>query len=164
MSATKKTKAVPCGACGKGVFKPTNVKGQDFPHRDEPALLLSVDIMIPTCTACGEMRETSVHIQALDAALEPVYQARRAAMTAEFVERLVSAGWHQGEIEQVMGLSMGYLSKVLRGEKLLAGSTLRQLMHVALHPRQALRDLTPHDPQMRALQARLERRGALAAA
>lgn len=164
MPTTKKTKAVRCGACGKGIFKPTNVNGQSFPHRDEPAVLLTVDIMIPVCTACGEMRETMAHAAALDAALEPVYQERRAAMTAEYVQRLVSAGWYQGEIEQAMGLSTGYMSKVLRGEKLLAGSTLRQLIHVALHPRQALRDLTPLYPHLRELQDRLERRGALAAA
>ncbi len=91
---TKTAKAVRCGACGRGVFQDTDVKGQCFPHRDEPSVTLTTTVIVPVCTACGEMLTSGADAAALDAALEPVYQARRAAMTAEFVQRLVSAGWY----------------------------------------------------------------------
>ena len=153
-----------CASCGKGVFRSIDVKGRTFAFRDERALELTQSIVLPVCTVCDEIRESESNAAALDALLEQTYHARHAAIANNLLRRLLDLGWRQSEIEQAMGLSTGYLSKVLRGEKSLATSTLRLLIHLALHPRGTLQDLAQFFPQVRELEQTLERRGALAAA
>ncbi len=153
-----------CAACGEGVFQSIDVKGRMFAFRDERALELTESMLLPVCTVCGEIRESESDAEALDALLEHTYNARHAAITNDLMRRLLDVGWRQVEIEQAMGLSTGYLSKVIRGEKSLAVSTLRHLIHLALHPRRTLQDLAPYFPQVRELEQALDRRGVLAAA
>ena len=153
----------PCGVCGEGRFRQTDVKGRAFSYRDERALVLRSSLMVPVCEVCGELRESSAHADSLDLLLEAEYAAKRIATTKELVARLIGDGWRQVEIEQVMALSAGYLSKALRGEKTLATSTLRHLIHLALHPRQSLRDLAPFFPQVLDIERALEARGVFAA-
>ena len=153
----------PCGACGEGHFQQADVKGRAFAYRDERALVLRSSLVVPICDVCGELRESRAHADSLDMLLEAEYTAKRIAATKEMVATLISKGWRQAEIEQVMALSAGYLSKALRGEKTLATSTLRHLIHVALHPRQSLRDLAPFYPQVREIELALEARGVFAA-
>ena len=152
-----------CAACGDGQFQETNVEGRSFPYRDERALTLTQALLLPVCTVCGEVRESAQHAASLDRLLHAAYVARRAAQMRELVAQLTAAGWRQVDIEQTMALSAGYLSKVLRGEKLLAPSTFRHLIHLARHPRESLRDLAPFFPQSRDIESALERRGAFAA-
>ncbi len=117
----------PCGACGEGHFQQADVKGRAFAYRDERALVLRSSLVVPICDVCGELRESRAHADSLDILLEAEYTAKRIAATKEMVATLISKGWRQAEIEQVMALSAGYLSKALRGEKTLATSTLRHL-------------------------------------
>ena len=154
---------LPCGVCGKGHFQPTDVQGRAFAYRDEPAIVLTSSFPVPVCDVCGELRESQAHAETLDALLEAAYTAKRVAATREMVALLIEKGWRQMEIEQVMALSTGYLSKALRGEKTLATSTLRHLIHLAFHPRQSLRDLAPLFPQVRDIELALENRGVFAA-
>ena len=155
---------LPCGVCGKGHFQQTDVQGRAFSYRDEPAIVLTFSFLVPACDVCGELRESQAHAESLDALLEVEYTAKRIAATREMVALLVGNGWRQVEIEQVMALSTGYLSKAIRGEKTLATSTLRHLIHLALHPRQSLRDLAPLFPQVRDIELALENRGVFAGA
>lgn len=157
------TKSRPCGNCGKGVFQMADIHGRTFAYRDERALALPASIMMPVCTVCGEIRVGASDTARLDEALEPAYMALRAATTRDLVDRLVAAGWRQLDIEQAMGLSQGYISKAVRGEKALAVSNLRHLYLLALHPRSTLSDLAPYFPQVKELEEALDRRGVLAA-
>ena len=145
---------LPCGVCGKGHFQPTDVQGRAFAYRDEPAIVLTSSFLVPVCDVCGELRESQAHAETLDALLEAAYTAKRVAATREMVALLIEKGWRQVEIEQVMAL---------RGEKTLATSTLRHLIHLAFHPRQSLRDLAPLFPQVRDIELALENRGVFAA-
>lgn len=153
----------PCGACGEGVFIRTDVKGHLFAYREELDLEMPESLLMYVCNVCGEMRESAANSQALDEALGRTYAARHRAAATEAVARLTTAGWRQVEIEQVMALSTGYLSKALRGEKALSGPTLRHLIHVSHHPRKALGDLAPLYPNIKALQENLSRRGVVSA-
>ena len=140
-----------------------DAKGRVFAYRDERSLVLTTSLVVPICNVCGELRESRAHAESLDTLLEVEYTAKRIAATKELVATLLGDGWRQVEIEQVMSLSAGYLSKALRGEKTLATSTLRHLIHLALHPRQTLQDLAPLFPQVREIELALERRGVFAA-
>jgi len=153
-----------CSACSEGMFVMTDVQGRTFAYRDERALVMPVTMILPVCTACGEMRLSGSDAIRLDEALEPAYAAHRATVTRGLVERLVDAGWRQLDIEHAMGLSHGYISKAIRGEKTLGMSNLQHLHLLAFHPRSTLSRLAPYFPQIRELEEALERRGALAGA
>jgi hypothetical protein len=166
MPGTRHTKraAQPCGACGQALLTPIDVKGRRFAFRDEPALKMPDHLVMHVCQNCGEIRESASQSRALDLALQRCYAELHRSLATDAVSRLVNAGWQQSEIEQVMAVSAGYLSKALRGERVLAGATLRHLIHVANHPREALDDLAPHYPHLGALAISLKKRGALTAA
>lgn len=154
----------PCASCGEGVFGPADVKGQIFAYREELALRLQESLTLQVCNVCGEIRLSEAGTHALSEALGRSYAAHHCAVTTEAVARLTGRGWRQVDIEQVMGLSTGYLSKALRGEKALSGSTLRHLIHLSRRPRSALEDLAPLYANIKALKVSLEQRGALTAA
>ena len=158
------TKAKRCPSCGKGGFAMADVQGRPFAYRDERALVMPVRMTLPVCTACGDIRLSGSDAARLDEALESAYVAHRATVTRSLVERLVESGWRQTDIELAMGLSQGYISKAVRGEKTLAMSNLQHLYLLAFHPRSTLSRLAPHFPKIRELEAALDRRGALSAA
>jgi hypothetical protein len=143
------------------MFVSTDVKGRAFAYRDESALPLSESLSLQVCNTCDEIRESAADSRALDSALQRSYAALHRAMASDAMERLTRDGWRQVEIERVMALSNGYLSKVLRGEKVLTGSTLRHLIHLSLHPRAALKDLASFYPEIPTLIETLRQRGAL---
>ena len=153
-----------CASCGKGVFMNADVKGRTFAYRDELELEIQESLTMQVCNVCGEIRESATDTVALDMALARGYAVRHRAMTVEAVARLTGTGWRQVDIEQAMGLSTGYLSKALRGDKALSGPTLRHLIHLSRHPRVVLQDLAPLYANIKQLEAALEERGALTAA
>jgi hypothetical protein len=161
---TTATTAKRCSACGEGVFVATDVRGKAFAYRDERALVLPESLTLPVCTACGEMRVSQADAERLDAALEQAYVAQRAATTRGFVESLVQSGWRQIDIEHAMGLSQGYISKVIRAEKTFGMAHLHHLYLLAKHPRATISQLAPAFPEIRELEESLVRRGALAKA
>lgn len=73
------TTAKRCWTCGEGVFIDTDVRGRGFAYRDAREIRVSESLMLPVCLVCGEMRLSSDDVARLDAALESVYGAHRAA-------------------------------------------------------------------------------------
>ncbi len=163
MDTTSQSRRPPksCATCGEGVFVLSDAKGLTFAYRDELDLELHESLMLQICNVCSESRLNAANTVALNEALARAYAALHREAATDAVTRLTNVGWRQVEIEQVMALSSGYLSKALRGEKALSGSTLRHLIHVSRHPRRALNDLAPLYPNIKTLKDSLRRRGVL---
>lgn len=147
--------------CGQGTFQPRDVIGMSFVYKDETALRAQESLMLPVCTHCDDMRLNGAQTDALDAVLERAYVAKRHQDAKMYIDRLLNAGFTQTDIEQAIALSPGYVSKVRRGEKVIKGSTLRELVMLAAHPRENLQALTALYPELRALYEKLSahRRG-----
>ncbi len=146
-----------CVACGTGKLEPTNVCGMAFSYRDERALVADASLILPVCTCCGETRLDAEQTDALDAVLERAYVRKRHADAATIIGRLLETGLSQVDVERVLGLSRGYISKVRRGERTVSGSTLRELVMLAAYPRENLRALAELDPGIHVLEEKLAR-------
>lgn len=154
-----------CATCGKGHFLPTQVMGQAFRFRDEPAVVINEPLELPVCDVCGEMRLSVAMVDAFEAALERSYEAMRQAQTVQMVAQLKDKlRMRQSDIERVLGVSVGYASKALRGEKTLGPSTYRLLRVLSAAPRETLHALAEVDPEVRKIEERAVSRGALATA
>ena len=109
------TRARRCFACGKGTIRRTNLRGLTLSYRDEPDLLVTQDIELPRCDACGEMPLKSSETRRLSALLEGLRTARKRATVTKFIAFAESTfpDVPRYEWEQAFGLSTGYLSRLL---------------------------------------------------
>jgi transcriptional regulator with XRE-family HTH domain len=145
----KSDKGTVCRTCGQGLIAPRNARGTTLAFRDEPIVPLTEDIVIPICSNCGEMRLNESLAEALDAVLERSYgELRRSQATVEISRALAALHASQSELERMLGLSAGYVSKLLRGEKITSATVIRFLHVLNAHPREnldALAEVAPVD-------------------
>lgn len=151
-----------CATCGKGHFVPTQVMGRAFQFRDEPAVVVKEPLEIPVCDHCGERRMSIAMVDALEGALGRSYDAMRQEETARAVKEIkTKLKIRQSDIERVLGVSAGYTSKAVRGEKVLGPSTYRLLRVLGAAPRETLCALGEIDPEVREIAKRATSRGVL---
>lgn len=154
-----------CATCGKGHFVPTQVMGLAFQFRDESAVVVNEPLEIPVCDHCGERRMSVAMVDAFEGALERSYDATRQTETARTVNEIkAKLNIRQSDIERVLGVSAGYTSKAVRGEKVLGPSTYRLLRVLGAAPRETLSVLGEIDPEVREIEKRAKSRGALSTA
>ena len=104
-------------------------------------LPLPDDLPIPTCSACGEEWIDRTTAQAVDSALEQEYQDRLRQLVVGSLERLAASGVTQRRLEQSLGLSHGYLSKIRSGASRPSAALVSCLHLLATDPECRLREM-----------------------
>jgi hypothetical protein len=139
---------VPCYFCGEGTIAPRNLRGSVLQYRDERAIPVEADVFVPTCHACGESLLDDATSAALDA-LEPAYRRLRAEhLQHELGLALSALKITQGDLERLLGLSPGYVSKLLKGKRIAETSLYRFVHLLNANPQfglRALADVAPID-------------------
>jgi hypothetical protein len=97
-----------------------------------PDLEIPADLPIPTCPACGEAWLGAVTTKRLEAALGTAYR-RELTLKAERAIETLRAHIPQRNLEQLIGVSGGWLSKVKKGHETSASLTAL-LMLLAADP------------------------------
>lgn len=107
-----------CVECGEGMVRPLAKAGRRSPYRNMAAVSIPADFMIPTCDRCGAERIDGPTAEALDEVLEVAYSKELTDRLVRAVDRILETGITQRRLEQLVGLSQGYLSrlKTERGE------------------------------------------------
>ena len=136
-------KTFECPACGKGRVAPRGGEGRSFPYKQLPALEIADDFQIPTCDACGEMFIGAAVAKKVDAHLERRY-LRLLAETATAAIAKLAEHARQQELEQLLGLSHGYLSKLRNGKKEPSPALVGELMMLAENPQKRVIELRRH--------------------
>ncbi|CAM3200248.1 hypothetical protein G4177_03090 [Corallococcus sp. ZKHCc1 1396] len=142
--------------CNKGEVREVARPGRRTHFRNIPDLEIPADVSIPTCSACGEEWIDEEVAARLDDAMEEVYRAVVAAKV-EGAIRDLKPFIAQRDLEQLLDLSGGYISKVKSGKETSA-SLVSVLMLLAEAPRQridALRNLWMAEPKEEAERASL---------
>jgi len=105
-----------CPACKKGLIEPVAVAGRRAPFRNIPDLELPATVSIPTCRSCGEEWFDAKTTEAVQRALEEAYPQALGSKAAVAIEALTQHSTQQ-ELERLLGLSAGYLSKIKSGKE-----------------------------------------------
>jgi hypothetical protein len=141
MSGSKsKTTERRCHACGTGRVRPLARPGRRVRYKTIAALEVPPEVAVPTCDACGTEWMTESTARQVDAALAAVYrrvlhdQARKALAT---LTRHVT----QRRLEELLGLSQGYLSKIRSGDRTPSPEFVGHLALLARDPEPRLREL-----------------------
>jgi hypothetical protein len=109
-------------------------------YRTFSSLGVPEDIPIPTCDSCGAEWLTESVARMLDEAMEAVYRRvlREKALGAL---DLLSRHATLRQIEELLGLSHGYLSKLRSGTRVPSANIVGHLALLARSPRRRLREL-----------------------
>jgi hypothetical protein len=146
----KKVEAgIPCYFCGEGTIAPRNLRGSVLQYRDEREIPVEADVFVPTCDACGESLLNDETSKALDAVLEPAYRRLRGERLRHELSRALSTlEITQADLERLLGLSPGYVSKLLKGKRVAETSLYRFVHLLNANPQfglRALADVAPID-------------------
>ena len=117
-----------CIRCGARAVKPRTGRGRTTRYRTMPFLRIPEAVLIPTCGRCGSEYLDEKTCEELSPLLHTVYLAclrTRVRQSIEFLSRHIS----QRHLEQLLGLSQGYISRLRAG----AGNPSPELVsHLAL--------------------------------
>ncbi len=131
-----------CRECGEGMIRPLAKKGRRMPFRNMAALPVPSTLAIPTCDHCGNEWIDRKTAEALDGALQSAYADELHKRLDAALERILTISEiPQRRLEQLLGLSVGYLSR-LRGRR---GDASAQVVSVlallAQDPKRRLKEL-----------------------
>src|SRR5437773_2650545 len=101
-----------CLECGEGMVRPLATAGRRMPFRNMAAVTVPTDFQIPTCDHCGAERIDDPTARALDVMLQDPYVQELSNRLSRSLERVLSYGITQRRLEQLLGLSQGYLSRL----------------------------------------------------
>lgn len=107
----------PCPSCERGTLTSLGGKGRYFPHRIFRELELPEDVELPTCDSCGKIIFNPKVATAFDEGMSRAYQARLSQLIAESLTVLTPEFVTQQDLERVLGLSRGYISKLKGGKE-----------------------------------------------
>jgi transcriptional regulator with XRE-family HTH domain len=99
-----------------------------------PDLELPATLMIPTCTECGELWIDEDDATQISAAAEKAYRQALLSKAEDAVGILRDAGHPQRDLERLLGISAGYLSKLRAGERDTSAPLVGALMLLAHDP------------------------------
>jgi hypothetical protein len=129
-----------CRGCGVGKVTLLKKPGRVTPYKTFSVLVVPADVEIPTCEHCGAEWHTEETAAQLDAALEEVYRGALSRRAKEALVALVGVVT-QGRLEQLLGLSQGYVSKLLSGERVPSAELVAHLALLAADPKSRLKEL-----------------------
>lgn len=134
-------KTMRCLSCREDAVALQNMKGRKFDLRDEDDLVFDEELYLPACRKCGELYVRGPALRRFSAVLERLHAARKREAIESFVAVIDRefADVPRQNWEDVLGVSHGYLSRLLKGTRNLS-TPLEVLMRgVAQEPTQALR-------------------------
>jgi hypothetical protein len=129
-----------CRECGKGRVRVVRRKGRFMRYRTMDRVEVPADIGIPTCRRCGAEWVDDATARKVDAALERSYRVelvRRARAAILQLTRHVTSH----ELESLLGLSHGYLSKLKCGDRVPSPDLVAELGLLARKPAQRVNEL-----------------------
>jgi hypothetical protein len=133
-------KARICRECGQGRVSVLRRKGRFVRYRTMARVEIPADIGIPTCEQCSAEWVDDATARKVDAALERSYRAelmRRARAAIVQLTRHVTSH----ELEGLLGLSHGYLSKLKSGGRVPSPELVAELGLLAHKPAQRINEL-----------------------
>jgi transcriptional regulator with XRE-family HTH domain len=121
-----------CPTCNRGEIVMAKGPGRRMRYRHIPDLEIPEELELPTCSACGERWLDADATRRLECALESAYRtalARKAEQAIEALRPHVA----QRELERLLGVSAGLLSKLKNGKE-TSGPMVAVLMLLAEKP------------------------------
>lgn len=124
------------------MIRPLAKKGRRMPFRNMAALAVPSTLAIPTCDHCGNEWLDPRTAKLLDEALQDAYAKELHKRLDAAVKRILTiARIPQRRLEQLLGLSVGYLSR-LRGRRGDASAqVVSALALLAQDPKRRLKEL-----------------------
>jgi hypothetical protein len=110
-------KARKCMECGAVAVLPTAKGGRFTRYHAVPKFEIPAELEIPTCQECGTEWVDEDTAERLDSALEERYSKLLIDRATAAIEQLRAAGFSQSHIEEILGLSQGYISKLRSGKR-----------------------------------------------
>lgn len=129
-----------CPACNEGHIVDLAEAGRWMPFRNIPDLEIPDDLVIPTCDVCGEEWFDARTSARVDDALKAAYQVAISTRAEGALRRLTGAGFSQQQLERLLGLSAGYISKVKSGKE-TSSQLVATLMLLAADPISRVQEL-----------------------
>ena len=131
-----------CRACGEGMVRPLAKAGRRMPFKNMAALPVPASLAVPTCDYCGNEWIDPKTAKAIDEALQGAYADElHKRLEAALDAILAAADVSQRRIEQVLGLSPGYLSRVRSRRGDASAQLVSALALIAEDPRRRLKEL-----------------------
>ncbi len=131
-----------CPACDAGHLRPVAKAGRRMPLKQIPDLEIPADVAMPTCDRCGAEILGDPELAALGAAMNAAYVQALSAKSEDAIRELAGA-IPQRELERLIGVSAGYVSKLKHAQAEPRGPLTALLMLLADDTRliDRLRDL-----------------------
>lgn len=131
-----------CRECGEGTVRPVAKAGRTMPFRNMAALAVPSTLAIPTCDHCGNEWIDPKTARAIDEALQGAYaEELHKRLEAALVTILAAADVSQRRLEQLLGLSIGYLSRVRSKRGDASAQLVSALALIAEDPKRRLNEL-----------------------
>lgn len=105
-----------CPNCSQGEIVMATGQGRRMRYRHIPDLELPEELELPTCPVCKEEWIDAETSRRLEAALEVAYRAELARKAERAIETL-RPHIAQRDLERLLGVSAGWLSKVKNGKE-----------------------------------------------
>jgi hypothetical protein len=129
-----------CHSCGTGSIRSLARSGRRVRYKTMAALEVPAEVAIPTCDQCGAEWLTESTARVLDAALANVYRRVLLDQARKAID-LLAAQVTMRRLEQLLGLSSGYLSKIRGGDRVPRPELVGHLALLARDPRRRLHEL-----------------------
>jgi predicted XRE-type DNA-binding protein len=136
-----------CPSCNGGEIKPRAGGERRMRYRQIPDLELPAELELPTCEGCGQAWLDAEATRRVEAALEEAYRAALVHKAEQAIETL-RGHLPQRELERLLGVSAGWLSKVRNGKETSAPmAALLMLLAEQPHRVESLRRLWAVRPE-----------------
>ena len=141
-----------CGQCGERAVIGLARAGRTTAYKNME-LEIPAHVAVPTCVKCGAVWIDEPAAQALDDALEGVYQKGLRERLDTALKTILHEEKNQTRVERLLGISPGYLSKLKLGKRHPSAEFVSMLALVSKSPKRRLAELDkfyhPHDGRKR---------------
>jgi hypothetical protein len=115
-------------------------RGRFARYRTMPRIEIPVSVGIPTCRSCGVEWVDDSTARLIDRALDTVYREELVRRTKAAIGELSHHATNQ-QLERLLGLSHGYVSKLKSGDRVPSPDLVAELGLLAHKPVPRLREL-----------------------
>ena len=145
---------ITCPQCNRGEIESRPGPHRPMAWRHIPDLALPEALELPTCSACGELWPAATATRRVQEALEAEYR-RQLTLKAERALDTLRTHLPQRDLERLLGVSAGWLSKVRNGREPSAPMTALLMLLVERPERvEELRRLWSVHPEARATKSK----------
>lgn len=131
-----------CRECGEGMIRPLAKDGRRMPFRNMATLAVPSTLAIPTCDNCGNEWIDPKTAQAIDEAMQSAYADELHKRLVAAVDLILKATEiPQRRLEQLLGLSVGYISRLRSGRGDASAQVVSALALLAQDPKRRLKEL-----------------------